>query len=82
MVAVELHGKLENGQFEASEPMKVKMSRPDWTTTQTKHMALVGENAAAFLRELADPSPPTEHLVEAFRRHRALVGNSFDEPSE
>ena len=59
--------------------MKNKPPHRDWTTTKPQHMVLTGADAEAFLRELADPSPPTERLVEAVRRYRSLVKTSTDD---
>lgn len=62
------------GWLEAREPMKIKLPRPDWTTTKRKHMVLTGANAEAFLEAMAAPPLPNERLVEAIRRYRLLVG--------
>jgi hypothetical protein len=38
-------------------------------------MRLSGPDSAAFAEALLDPPEPSEHLVEAMRRHRAVLGN-------
>jgi uncharacterized protein (DUF1778 family) len=39
-----------------------------------ERMVLTGADRDAFLAALADPPPPSDKLVEAFRRHRDVIG--------
>jgi uncharacterized protein (DUF1778 family) len=37
-------------------------------------MVLIGADREAFLEAILNPPEPTEKLVKAMRRHRALLG--------